>query len=389
MAGTGMMAMVEAWVRNRAPWVAGGGPDGSIVVWSQCNLMRNLAGFFFPSACSEDEIHAVEDRVVTALDSLGAPGAGVYCPLTGLDRIETLFLAERRLIPFEMAHGAERGGVYLSKDLSCGIAVNGSDHVCMTSLAPGLDLEGPWALLNVLDDGLASSVDYSFDRRLGYLTSSLSHVGTGLKVSVLLHLPGLVASNAMAGLVQVARQRRHAIYGLKPTVVSGPLPDAASYVSESFFSDLSGALYGDINEAQGDLFLLTNLSALGTSEEEILFRIRHTAGDIVERERRARQGLLNKERIQIEDRVARAFGVANNARLLGFTEGVSVLSSIRLGLDVGLASGYGLDGLNELLLTLQSAHIKAGIGRDCDEWTLSTERAGLFRAHFGLAHNKD
>ncbi|MCX5757126.1 MAG: hypothetical protein NTU83_01190 [Candidatus Hydrogenedentes bacterium] len=331
----------------------------------------------------------MEERVVTALDSLGTPDAGLYYPLTRLDRIETLFLAERRLIPFDLAHGAERGGVYLAHDLSYGIAINGSDHVCMTSLASGLDLAGPWTRLNVLDDGLARCLDYSFDKRLGYLTSSLSHVGTGLKVSVLLHLPGLVASNAMAGLVQVARQRRHAIHGLKPTAVLAPLPGQASYVSESFFSDLSGAIYGDINEAQGDLFLLTNLSALGTSEEEILFRIRHTAADIVERERRARQVLLNKERIQIEDRVARALGVANSARLLGFTEGVSVLSSIRLGLDTGLASGYGLDGLNELLLTLQSAHIKARIGHDCDEWTLSMERAGLFRAHFAPTHNKD
>ncbi len=374
--------MVEAWVQNRVPWLAGGGPDGSIVVWSQCNLLRNLGGFFFPGACSEDEIHAVEERVVTALDSLGTPDAGLYYPLARLDRIETLFLAERRLIPFELAHGVERGGVYLAHDLSYGIALNGSDHLCMTSLASGLDLAGPWDRLNVLDDGLASCLDYAFHKRLGYLTSSLSHVGTGLKVSVLLHLPGLVASNAMAGLVQVARQRRHAIHGLKPTMVSALLPGQASYVSESFFSDLSGAIYGDINEAQGDLFLLTNLSALGMSEEEILFRIRHTACDIVERERRARQVLLNKERIQIEDRVARALGVANSARLLGFTESVSVLSSIRLGLDVGLASGYELDGLNELLLTLQSAHIKARIGRDCDEWTLSMERAGLFRAHF-------
>lgn len=381
--------MVEAWVQNRAPWSAGTGPDAAVVVWSQCNLIRNLSGFFFPSACSEDELRTIEERIVGLLDGSAVSDGGAYYRLAQLDRIETLFLAERRLIPFELAHGVQHGGVYLSQDLAYGIAVNGSDHVCMTALASGLDLAGPWNCLSAMDDGLAGRVNYSFDKRLGYLTSSLSHVGTGLKVSVLLHLPGLVASNAMAGLVQVARQRRHAIHGLKPTVVSTPIPGQTSYVSESFFSDLSGALYGDINEAQGDLFLLTNLSSLGTSEEEILFRIRHMAADIVERERRARQSLLNKERVQVEDRVARALGVANNARLLGFTEGVNILSSIRLGIDTGLMSGYGLDGLNELLLTLQSAHIKARIGRDCDEWTLSMERAGLFRAHFAPTGHKE
>jgi len=377
-----MAVMVEAWTQNRSPWFTGTGPDAAIVVWSQCSLMRNVAGFFFPAACSDDEVRGVEERFVSAFDSLNAPDAGLYYPLKQLDRIETLFLAERRLIPFDLAHGTGRGGVYVAGDLSYGMAINGSDHLCMTSLAAGLELDGPWNQLNALDNKLADCIDYAFDKRLGYLTSSLSHVGTGLKVSVLMHLPGLAASNAMAGLVQVARQRRHAIHGLKPTAVSLPTSDQDMHVSESFFSDLSGALYGDINEAQGDLFLLTNLSALGASEEEVLFHIRHTAADIVERERRARQSLLNKESIQIQDRVARALGVAGNARLLGFTEGVSVLSSIRLGLDTGLAPGCRLDELNELLLTLQSAHIKARIGRDCDEWTLSMERAGLFRSHF-------
>lgn len=379
--------MVERWVQSRAPWVAPPGPDASIVVWSQCNLIRNVVGFFFPTACSSDEIRSVEDRILAATGALPAADAGQYHPISRLDRIETLFLAERRLIPFELAHGGDRGGVFLAHDLSYGIAINGSDHVCMTSLASGLDLETPWERLNNLDDGLASSVDFAFNKQFGYLTASLSHVGTGLKASVLLHLPGLVASNAMAGLVQVARQRRHAIHGLKPTAVSASPSDPT--VSEAFYSDLSGALYGDINEAQGDLFLLTNLSSLGASEEEVLFHIRHSAADIVEREMRARQSLLNKDRTQIEDRVYRALGVARHARLLGFTEALNVLSSIRLGLDTGIVPGFGLDGLNELLLALQSAHIKARIGRDCDEWTLSIERAGLFRAHFTPTQDKE
>ncbi|HOT51624.1 MAG TPA: hypothetical protein PLI07_11625, partial [Candidatus Hydrogenedentes bacterium] len=201
--------MVEAWIQNRPPWVSGTGQEAPVVVWSQCNLMRNLAGFFFPAACSREEIRAVEERIVTALDSMGTPDAGVYFPLERLERLDTLFLAERRLIPFDLAHGTAQGGVYLAQDLSHAIAVNGTDHLCLTALAGGLELDGLWSRLNTLDDGLADCVDYAFDKHRGYLTSSLSHVGTGLKVSVLLHLPGLVAANAMTGLVQVARQRRH------------------------------------------------------------------------------------------------------------------------------------------------------------------------------------
>jgi protein arginine kinase len=253
-------------------------------------------------------------------------------------------------------------------------------------LASGLGFQRMWTQLNALDDRLAMELDYAFDKQFGYLTSTLSHVGTGLKASVILHLPGLAMTNNAAGLADVARHGHHAIHGLKSTVsVPGSLVTGEElHITEAFYNDLSGTLYGDVNEAEGDLYLLTNASTLGKSEQEILFHLQHTATDIISQEKDVRETLVRKERRRIEDRVARALGIARSARLLGFAEAVSLLSSLRLGLDTGLLEDYTLQHLNELLLAAQSAHLKVKTGRECDEGMLSIERADLFRARFAV-----
>ena len=157
---------------------------------------------------------------------------------------------------------------------------------------------------------------------------------------------------------------------------------APADLGEAFYTDLTGALYGDVSEAEGDLFLLTNLSTLGVAEEEILFHLRHAAAEIVDLERAARDHLLAHERRSLEDRIYRGLGVAASARILGFTEAVGVWSSLRLGLEIGLISGYSLFQINETLFAAQGGHIRLKAGRDCDEWLLSTERADLFRSRF-------
>ena len=392
-------------LRERAaPWLAGDGPDAMIAVCCQCNLLRNLADFCFPAACTEDERRAVEERVLNALDQAGLLEEGQYCSISSLDLRETLFLAERRLVPFELV--LSRGGVYISEDQCTSIAVNGADHICLSVLGSGLAFRDLWSKLNFLDDRLADALGYAFDKRFGYLTSSLRNVGTGLLGSVILHLPALTAFNSVAMVAQNARERRHALYGLKSTIIApGPANREAgagdprlrigvpgvtlveSHGSEAFYNDLSESLYGDISEAQGDLYVLTNLRTLGESEEEVLFHLRHAATEIIRREKAAREEFASKEHRRLEDRVARALGVARSARLLGFTEAVSLLSSLRLGLDTGLLQGFTLPQLNELLLVSQSAHIKMKAGQDCDEWMMGVERADLFRSRF--AENRE
>jgi len=390
--------MVETCFDRPPCWVAGEGPEASVAVWCQCSLLRNLADFAFPAGCSDEEKRSIEERVLVALEVLHLLDDGRYRGMQGLARAEVLSLAECRLIPFELALNGKPGtGVYVSEDQSTSIAINGSDHLCITMLASGLQFQDVWARLALLDDHLSGSLDYAFDKRLGFLTTSLGHTGTGLRAGVVLHLPGLVMANGMANLVQGARQRRQAVHGLKSTVSPAAVASAASSsvarknqpenppitdLGEAFYMDLTGALYGDVTEAEGDLFLLTNLATLGASEEEILFHLRHAASEIIAQERAARDALLAKDRRRLEDRVYRALGIARSARVLGFTEGATLWSSLRLGIETGLLSGYSLHHVNELLFASQGGHIRMKTGRDCDEWLLSIERADLFRARF-------
>jgi len=388
---------VQTLVENVAAWLVGDGPEAGVAVACQCTLVRNLADFVFPARCSDEEKRSIEQRVNAVLAGLGLFESGSYCSLADLEADQVRFLAERRLIPAELVTASGPRGAYISADQGTTIAVNGSDHLCLTMTGSGLQIQDLWTQVNLLDDNIGRSLDYAFSERFGYLTASLGHTGTGLKVSAILHLPALTLSNRVQGLVASARARGQAVYGFKPTLsgtASGSsaqasdldLEETASeeggYAGRAFYSDLSGATYGDIGEAYGDLYLLTNLATLGASEEEIVFRLRQGATGIIAQEKKARDALRREKPRQLEDQVARALGLARNVRLLGFDEGVSLLSALRLGVTTGLIEGYSLQDANELLLASQAAHIRMRIGPDCDEWALSAARADLFRARF-------
>lgn len=365
----------------KIPWLANTGPEPSCAVFSQCSLLRNLADFPFPGASSQDEERAVEDRVLGVLESLNMLSLGQYYSLSSIDPREACLLAERRLIPFDLLNARLHAGVYITDDQSLSIAINGANHLCISTLGSGLQPNNLYNRLNLLDDSLAGLLDYAFDPKLGYLNRALAHLGTGLKGSVLLHLPALVMNNSLPALAQALRQRRQVLYGLKSTLAAQTLQQPG--LAEALYYDLTGLLYGDINDTQGDLFLLANQNTLGASEEEILFHLRHSAVEMVGRENEARKSLTSSEHRRLEDRVARALGVARSARLLGFPEALALLSSIRLGVDTGLIKGYSLQRLSELLFASQSAHLRIKADHEANEWALNIQRADLFRARFG------
>jgi len=381
--------MVETLYSKIAPWITANGPEGGIVLFTQGCLVRNLADFPFPSACSEEERRLVEERVVNALTQANLMTTGHYRASSDFDEREAAFLAERRLVPFDFFKGRSHAGVYIGDDQSFSVIVNGLNHICILVNSAGLALQEVWNQLDELDNLLAQSLDFAFDKEYGYLTSSLNHVGTGLKLSLMLHLPALSSTpgapdreslDAAAGR---ARERRLVLYGLRPMSVPGGRQRGGAGNGDALYFDLTETLYSDYTEAHADLFLLSNQSTLGVNEEEILFHLRQSATELIELEKEARRQLLAMERVRVEDRVARALGVAHNARLLGYAEALSVLSSLRLGIELGFVEGMALGRINEMLFAAQGAHIRMKKGHDCDEWTLSMERANLFRSRFG------
>jgi len=386
---------VDMLVEKVPPWLTEVRPESGTALLSQGSLARNLPDYPFPARSSEEEKQGVVERVLGALETLNLLENGQYYPLEELTPREARFLAERRLITYEMLRGQGPRGVYVADDQRLCIMVNGTDHVCLRAFRPGLQLSEVWAQLNLIDDTLSGVLDFAFHGRLGFLTAGLNMVGCALKTGVLLHLPGLVLTNRLTEQGDRVRAQQMTLRGVLAGTVtdraeggagrrrqSGPVADEGSLdagLEQALFSDIDGALSCPLNETAGDLFFLVNDGTLGVSEEEIVYHVQHSAGEVLAEEGRARETLLANSPFGMEDRVGRARGIAGGARLLAFTEGLNLLSSLRLGVSVRIAPGLRLEALNGLYLTSQAAHLEASRRQDYDAFTLNIERAELFR----------
>lgn len=394
------MMQTETLLEKSPAWSTESGPESAVVLLTQATVVRNLSDFHFVQRCTEEEKSAIEGRVVGALDNLSLLSSGNYFPFPELDYKEMRFLAERRLATLDLIAGRGPRGVYVSDEQSISIMVNAAEHVVMRVVLPGLQPQEAWSRLNVVDDTLNGMLDFAFDDRLGYLSSVLAHVGTGLKASFVLHLPGLTYSARIAEQLALAEQNRLLFYGLKagtelkfPRVRVNQGEDSgerliAPVKDDALYTDVSGGLPTHVNEAEGDFFLLANQSTLGLSEDEIFFQLRHVANEIVKAELGARELIANENLRGLEDRVGRSLGIATGARFMGFSEGLSHLSSLRLGFATGLLQGSTVSQMGDLILHSQGAHLEIACGHDSDEFTLNVERANLFRTRLAGVERK-
>ncbi len=380
---------VSALLKTPPAWVLGSPPESEVVVASQCAVARNFDDFPFPARCSHEEKRAIEERVAQALEHLDMLETGAYFSLPNLSPAEAQFLAERRFITWELLGDSGPRGVFVTEDQSLSLMVNGSDHVCIRALQGGLQLQEAWAAASLFEESFGNAVDFAYQSRLGYLTADLGHVGTGLVASVLLHLPALAMNERIAEQEAHASGQRLALSGVKAGAVKtgrrhrgGAAAEAELCMDQALYTDMAGGIPCAASETVGDLYLLCNESTLGESEQEIVFRVRHAAGEIVREEHAARQALLRESSRCIEDRAGRARGVASGARLLDFEEAVALLSDLRLGADTDLPGTANMEQLNGLLLASQGGHLQLARSSACDSLALSIERADLFRSTF-------
>jgi protein arginine kinase len=249
-----------------------------------------------------------------------------------------------------------------------------------------------------VDDGLACLLGYAWQERLGFLTSRLGMVGTGLRASVLLHLPAIGLMGSVEDTAARIRHRGVELFGVAgadfgaagASLWSGemappgmpPVPGAETHTLQCLLTDLEGAVCTAPKSAIGDLYLLVNQETLGISEEEILFRVGHAAVEVAQEEDRSRALLAKRGAMETEDRAARAMALARGARLLGFGEALELLSALRLGASLGLVAGLTPQKLAGALLSAQAAHLALCRGAAPDPRALAVERASLFRETF-------
>lgn len=380
-------------------WVEQTPPEEWIAVASQCTLSRNLSDFAFPSQCSDDERRAVEGRVLDAMERINLFGAGRYFSGGELNSLFWQFLGERRLASRELLHAHGSRGIYVSEDQSFSVMVNGADHVVFRQLLGGMFPREAWQGVNRHDDSLSGLLDFAFDGRLGFLTSRLGMVGTGLRAGVLLHLPALGAGGGLEDKSQSVRQFGLDLFGLLPGDQTAPMPgppqgrafsraDAPDpgwepVSQQCLLTDLEGGVCTGARQTVGDLYLLVNQESLGVTEDEIVFRVAHGAAELVQEEHQARMALHRRGALTLEDRVYRALSLARGARLLGFCEAADLLSQVRLGAALGILDGPAPRQLTGLLLACQGAHLSLLREAGTEPESLSAARAALLREALG------
>ncbi len=336
-------------------WLDASGPDSNIVLSTRVRLARNLQGMPFTVRAKQRDLESVLERVVEVARQTPALGDGAVLRLDRLDRTERLMLHERHMISKELA-GLERNGevrhaAALLTNGDLGVMINEEDHLRLQSLQSGFALPEAYAVLDGLDTDLGARLPVAFHPEFGYLTACPTNAGTGLRASVLIHLPGLVLTKEIAKVLQ----------GL-------------SQVGLTF-----RGLYGEGSEVVGNFFQLSNQTTLGKSEEELLDHLGKMVHQVIEYEEQARNVLLREAPTVIADKVWRAYGLLRYARSLSFEETMNLLSGVRLGVGLNLIQGLGVYTLNKLLIFTQPAHLTQPEGRELSDPELAIARATFVR----------
>ncbi len=334
-------------------WINESGPYNGIVMSSRIRIARNIAGLPFPSIANREVSQKVVDMVrKSILESNSILSRDFdFIPLKNLKDVEKYVLVEKHLISPDLIERAEVAAALINHGEQISIMVNEEDHIRMQCIFPGFQVDKAWELLNKVDDIVEESIEYSFDENLGYLTSCPTNVGTGMRASVMMHLPGLVATNYINSVL-------HTISKVGLT---------------------ARGLYGEGSEALGDIYQISNQITLGPSEEEIISNINIAVRQIMENEKMARQALVQSSKLEFEDSIWRALGILTHARKLSLQEFMSMLSQVRLGVDMGIINGIDVVTLNELMVKCQPAHLQAYIGREANAQELDVARADRVR----------
>lgn len=341
-----------------SPWMNQEGPASDIVMSSRVRLARNVRDLSFPTVFTEEEAGKMLRKVENRLGGQYLPGLGTLemVRLKELQPLERQVLVEKHLISPLLAKEFEMGGVLITENEEVSIMVNEEDHIRIQCLFPGLQLREALDVASRIDDLLENELDYAFDEKLGYLTSCPTNVGTGLRASVMLHLPGLVLTRQMDRIISAINQ-----LGL---VVRG--------------------MYGEGSEALGNIFQISNQMTLGKTEETIAEDLDSVVKQIIMQEKAARDTLVQSSNIQLEDRVFRSLGILSNARILESKEAAKCLSDVRLGIDLGFIPNITKHILNELMVVTQPGFLQRYAGGPLNPKERDIRRASLIRERLAL-----
>ena len=341
---------IDRFLKQPSAW-APREPAGDAAISSRIRLARNLKECAFPGWAAEEECVRVWDLLRETLVQCPSLDEAVTESMENLSGLDKQILFERHLISREHADRKNGSGVVIRADEEVAVMVNEEDHLRIQSMRAGLDLENAWNAVTALDDEIEQTVDYAFSPNYGYLTACPTNVGTGMRASVMLHVPGLVLMGEMNAVVKGMSKIGLAVRGLQ----------------------------GEGSEAAGNMFQVSNQMTLGEREEDIIRNLEKIVLEILEHESNARGRLLESNEARVQDHVGRALGILSNAHILSSKEALDLLSDLRLGIDMGIVSLRNNAVVNELLVLMQPGHLQKMQGRRLKAMERDISRARLVR----------
>lgn len=339
-------------LNHSSEWLKGTGPNSDIVISSRIRLARNLDKFPFPHWANKKQGEQALEMVEEAIGKVDyLKGITVFI-LAELNSIDKQFLVERHLMSHEHTQKMDCKAVAIDNEEIISIMINEEDHIRMQVMQSGFNLFEAWNIINKIDDCLAKELSFAFLPDCGYLTACPTNTGTGMRGSVMLHLPALV----------MTRQINRVL---------------AAIAKLSF---TTRGLYGEGTQASGNFFQISNQVSLGQSEDDILENINRIIRQVVEQENQAREAILTRDRAMLEDRINRSFGILKNARIISSQETIELLSMVRLGCDLGMIKDIDRRAINELFIITQPAHLQKKENKKLSPQERDIERAEIIRA---------
>ncbi len=329
------------------------GPHHDIVISTRVRIARNVEGYSFPHKLNDDTSFALMKDVQTAVKAFPEHQGDDYSfvRLKQLESLERQVYVEEHVISPALLANAGRSGFFYNQTKGTSIMVNEEDHIRIQNMQQGFQLEAAWNEADQVDNMLGKKLPYAFDDTFGYLTACPTNLGTGTRVSIMLHLPALTLMGHIDGFIQAAGQLGFAVRGL----------------------------FGEGSEYMGNLYQVSNQITLGLEEHEIISRLEDVVVQVIQKERLARRNLFDNKKIGLEDRIFRSLGILSYARSLTWKEAMQYLSDLKLGTSLGLISTCTLEELRTLMELIQPAKLQQHCGKLMDETERDRQRAELIR----------
>ncbi|MDH4222789.1 MAG: protein arginine kinase [candidate division Zixibacteria bacterium] len=343
--------MFEELIKKPAAWLTGEGKNSEIVLSSRVRLARNISSIPFPSVAIPEEREKIISFVNKAVQKSSFLNGGKVHNSSEIPKLDKDFLVERHLVSPEFMRGSNNKALYIGEEEKISLMINEEDHVRIQALNSGLEIKSTFELADKVDTELSNTLEFNFDPDFGYLTSCPTNAGTGMRASVLIHLPGLVLTKEIENVISQVTKLGLTVRGF----------------------------YGEGSDVLGNLFQISNQTTLGKSEEDLIESLEKVTNQIIEYENNSRKTLYSEAKEQIEDKIWRAFGILRSARVITSTEVTNLLSALRLGLGMGTIKEIPLGLINQILLISFPAHLQKYLNKEMEPNERDILRAELIR----------